>query len=59
MKVGSKRPTRSEADSLDYAIRDLVRILKRDLLKKYGRVNYAQLRKSGYSPHLLTRIRQA
>jgi hypothetical protein len=58
MKQESKRPAKSEADSLDNAIRGLVKTLKRDIQKKYGRVDYMQLRKSGYSNHLLARLRQ-
>lgn len=54
-----RQPTKSEAKSLDYAIDDLVKALKRDLQKKYGRVDYTRLRKDGFSDKLLSRLRQA
>ena len=58
MKVGLKYQTKAKSDSLDNAIGELVKTIKRDLLKKHGRVNYAELRKSGYSNILLTRLRR-
>ena len=59
VQVGKKNPTKSETQSLDNAINGLVKGLKRDLVKKYGRVNYTQLRKDGFSEMLLTRIQQS
>ena len=58
MQAGSRQPSKSETQSLDNAISYLVKVLKRDLQKKYGRVDYSKLRKDGFSDNLLTRIRQ-
>ena len=41
------------------AISNLVKGLKRDLQKKYGRVDYDKLRKDGFSDYLLTRLKRA
>jgi hypothetical protein len=46
----------NEADILEPAISKLVRGLKRDLQKKFGRVDYEKLRKAGYSELLLSRL---
>jgi hypothetical protein len=59
VQVGKKQPTRSEAQSLDSAINGLVKGLKRDLVKKYGRVNYTKLRRDGFSEGLLARLQQS
>jgi hypothetical protein len=59
MQVGNKNPTKSETQTLDSAISTLVKGLKRDLLKKHGRVNYAKLRKDGFSEMLLSRLQQS
>jgi hypothetical protein len=59
VQVGKKQPTRSEAQSLDSAINGLVKGLKRDIVKKYGRLNYSKLRKDGFSEGLLTRLQQS
>jgi hypothetical protein len=58
VQAGSKQPSKSETQSLDSAISNLVKVLKRDLMKKYGRVDYNKLRKDGFSDNILTRIRQ-
>jgi hypothetical protein len=59
VQVGKKQPTRSEAESLDSAINGMVKGLKRDLVKKYGRLNYTKLRKNGFSEVLLSRLQQS
>lgn len=46
----------NEAETLEPAISKLVRGLKRDLQKKFGRVDYEKLRKDGYSELLLSRL---
>jgi hypothetical protein len=58
VQAASKQPSKSKTQSLESAISNLVKALKRDLQKKYGRVDYNQLRKNGFSDHLLSRIRQ-
>lgn len=59
VQVGKKQPTRSEAQTLDSAINGLVKGLKRDIVKKYGRLNYSKLRKDGFSEGLLSRLQQS
>ncbi len=49
VKATTKRKAKSEAELLDYATNNLLRGLKRDMLKKDGRVDYDKLRKNGYS----------
>lgn len=60
MKVGKKKSQKkSEPAPLERAIDELVRGLKSDLRKKYGRVDYAKLHKDGYSDFLLIKLRKA
>ena len=56
MQGSAKHNARGEAESLEPAISKLVSGLKRDLQKKYGRVDYDKLRKDGYSELLLSRL---
>lgn len=56
---GKKQKSKRGPQSLEEAIGNLVKGLKHDLLKKYGRVNYARLRKDGYSDYLLSRLKRA
>ena len=59
VKVTGKRRPKSEAELLDHATNNLLRALKRDMLKKDGRVDRNKLRKDGYSERLLDRLEQA
>ena len=59
MKATSKRRAKSEAELLDHATNNLLRALKREMLKKDGRVDYEKLRKEGYSERLLAKLEQA
>jgi len=59
VKVTSKRRPKSEAELLDHATNNLLRGLKRDMIKKDGRIDRAKLRKDGYSKRLLDRLEQA
>jgi hypothetical protein len=59
MKTAAKRRTKSEAELLDHAKNNLARALKRDMLKKNGRIDYEKLRKEGYSERLLAKLEQA
>jgi hypothetical protein len=59
VKVTSKRRPKSEAALLDHATNNLLRALKRDMLKKEGRVDRSKLRKDGYGDRLLDRLEQA
>jgi hypothetical protein len=58
VETGKQQKSKSEAKSLDVAISTLVKSLKHDLQKKYGRVDYAHLRKSGYSDMMLDRLKE-
>jgi hypothetical protein len=59
VKVTSKRGAKPEAELLDHATNNLLRALKRDMLKKEGRIDREKLRKEGYSDRLLARLEQA
>jgi hypothetical protein len=49
-----KQRGQGEAELMEPAILKLVRGLRRDLQKKFGRVDYEKLRKDGYSELLLS-----
>jgi hypothetical protein len=53
---GSVEHHQGEGGLLEPAISKLVRGLKRDLQKKFGRLDYEKLRKDGYSETLLSRL---
>jgi len=59
VKATMKRRAKSEAQLLDHATNNLLRALKRDMLKRDGRVDREKLRKEGYSDRLLARLEQA
>jgi hypothetical protein len=59
VKATSKRREKSEAELLDHATGNLLRALKRDMLKKDGRVDRQKLRKEGYSERLLTKLEES
>ena len=59
MKTTAKRRAKSEAELLDHATSNLMGTLKRDMLKKNGRIDYEKLRKEGYSERLLAKLEQA
>jgi hypothetical protein len=59
VKTTAKRRARSDAELLDHAATNLMRALKRDMLKKDGRIDYEKLRKEGYSERLLAKLEQA
>ena len=59
MKATAKRRAKSEAELLDHATNNLLRALKREVLKKDGRIDYDKLRKEGYSERLLAKLEQA
>jgi hypothetical protein len=48
----------SETELLEPAIKKMVQGLRRDLQKRFGRVDYEQLRKDGYSELLLSRLHE-
>ena len=49
MKTTAKRRAKSESELLDQAADNLMRALKRDMLKKDGRIDFEKLRKEGYN----------
>ena len=59
MKATMKRRAGSEAELLDHATNNLLRALKRDMVKRDGKVDRQKLRKDGYSERLLDRLEQA
>ena len=59
VKATIKRRAKSEAELLDHATNNMLRALKRDMLKKSGRIDHEKLRKDGYSDRLLARLEQA
>jgi hypothetical protein len=59
VKATVKRPSKSEAELLDHATNNLLRALKKDMMKENGRIDRDKLRKDGYSDRLLARLDQA
>ena len=59
MKVASAKKRKSEAALLDQATDQLLRAVKARMIKKDGRVDYARLRKEGYSDRFLARLEEA
>ena len=59
MKATSKGRAKTEAAILDHATDNLLRALKRDMVKKDGRVDADKLRKDGYSERLIAKLEQA
>ena len=59
VKTTAKRRAKSETELLDQATNNLARALKRDTLKKNGRIDYDKLRKEGYSERLLAKLERA
>ncbi|PYK46802.1 MAG: hypothetical protein DME53_01425 [Verrucomicrobia bacterium] len=59
MKTTGKGRPKSEAQLLDHASNNLLRALKRDMLKKEGHIDYDKLRKEGYSERLLAKLANA
>jgi hypothetical protein len=58
VKTSAKRRAKSEAELLNHATNNLARALKREMLKKDGRIDYDKLRKEGYSERLLAKLEQ-
>jgi hypothetical protein len=57
--VTSKRRRRSEAEFVDYDTGNLLRALKRDMLKAEGSVDCQRLHKKGYGKRLLAKLEEA
>ena len=59
MKAASAKKAKSDAALLDQATDQLLRAVKTRMLKKDGGVDYAKLRKEGYSDRFLARLEGA
>jgi hypothetical protein len=59
VKAITKRQTKTEAELLDHATNNLLRAVKRKILKKEGRVDYDKMRKEGYSDRFLAKVEAA
>lgn len=59
VKTTTAKTARSEAELLDGATNSLLRAVKEKMQKKQGRVDYAKLRKEGYSDRFLTKVEEA
>jgi hypothetical protein len=59
VKATTKRQPKTEAELLDYATNNLLRAVKRKIIKKEGRVDYGKLRKEGYSDRFLAKVEAA
>jgi hypothetical protein len=58
VKVDAAKREKSEAELLDQATGQLLKSVKQKMLKKQGRVDYAKLRKDGYSERFLARLEE-
>ena len=59
VKATIKRRPKSEVELLDHATNNLLRAVKRDMVRTDGRVDREKLRKDGYSERLLARLDEA
>lgn len=59
VKVAATKATKNEAELLDQATSSLLKAVKQKMLKKQGRVDYAKLRKDGYSDRFLAKLEEA
>jgi hypothetical protein len=59
VRTAATKAAKSEAELLDQATGSLLKAVKQKMLKKQGRVDYAKLRKDGYSDRFLARLEEA
>lgn len=59
MKVAVQKRETSEARLLDQGTSQLLRAVKQKMVKKQGKVDYAKLRKDGYSDRFLAKLEAA
>jgi hypothetical protein len=59
VKHTATKRAKSEAELLDQGTTQLLKAVKQKMLKKHGRVDYAKLRKEGYSDRFLARLEEA
>jgi hypothetical protein len=58
VKISTVKKEKSEGALLDQATDQLLRAVKQKMIKKQGRVDYAKLRKEGYSERVLARLEE-
>jgi hypothetical protein len=59
VKVVAAKSEKNEAQLLDQATGNLLRAVKQKMLKKQRSVDYAKLRKDGYSDRFLAKLEEA
>ncbi len=59
MPATPKRKTTRDEKVVEHATNNLLKALKKDMIRKEGRVNSEKLRKEGYSDRLITRLEDA
>ena len=59
VKVKAVKAAKSDGQLLDQATNSLLKAVKQKMLKKQGRVDYAKLRKDGYSDRFLAKLEGA
>jgi hypothetical protein len=59
VKVKAVKATKSDGELLDQATNSLLKAVRQKMLKKPGRVDYAKLRKDGYSDRFLAKLEGA
>jgi hypothetical protein len=59
VKADTAKKEKSDAELLDQATVQLLKAVKQRMRDKQGRVDYAKLRKEGYSERFLARLEDA
>jgi len=59
VRASAGKKAKDEAALLDQPTKQLLKAVKHKMLKKQGRVDYAKLRKDGYSERFLDKLESA
>ncbi len=59
VKVTGAKAAKSDGELLDQATNSLLNAVKKKMIKKQARVDYAKLRKDGYSDRFLAKLERA
>ena len=59
MKTAARKKEKTEAELMERATDRLLKAVKQRMLKKDGRVDYAKLRREGYSERILAKLEAA
>ena len=59
VKATATKAGKSDGELLDQATSSLLKAVKQKMLKKHSRVDYAKLRKDGYSDRFLAKLETA